>query len=182
MIVHKQQRFNIKTNAVETDWPLITSRTYTINGSIQQHIFNTKHFYKVYRSYAVCSLYCCFEYHILSYSFGSIFCHCIYGCIFCMLLFNFVIRRIFYFFWDDFVVLGVYILSDFVYFIDWNIITLNGRSIIMNFLLNWISLLFVGVVFIISSLAILYSDDYMFGDLNNIWFVILVLLCQRMSI
>jgi hypothetical protein len=26
----------------------------------------------------------------LSYSFGSIFCHCVYGCRFCMLLFNFV--------------------------------------------------------------------------------------------
>ena len=28
--------------------------------------------------------------HILSYSFGSIFYHCMYGCMFCMLLFNFV--------------------------------------------------------------------------------------------
>ena len=25
-----------------------------------------------------------------SYSFGSIFYHCVYGCMFCMLLFNFV--------------------------------------------------------------------------------------------
>jgi predicted PurR-regulated permease PerM len=32
----------------------------------------------------------CFIYHILSYSFGSIFYHFIYGCMFCMLLFNFV--------------------------------------------------------------------------------------------
>jgi hypothetical protein len=29
-------------------------------------------------------------YHILSRSFDSILCHCIYGCVFCMLLFNFV--------------------------------------------------------------------------------------------
>ena len=28
--------------------------------------------------------------HILSHSFGSILYHCIYGCMFCMLLFNFV--------------------------------------------------------------------------------------------
>ena len=28
------------------------------------------------------------------------------------------------------------------------------------------SLLFMGFVFIMSSLVILYSDDYMFGDLN----------------
>jgi hypothetical protein len=31
-----------------------------------------------------------FFYRILSFSFGSNFCHCIYGCMFCMLLFNFV--------------------------------------------------------------------------------------------
>jgi hypothetical protein len=33
-----------------------------------------------------------FVYHIVSYSFGSIFYHCIYSCtrMFCMLLFNFV--------------------------------------------------------------------------------------------
>ena len=31
-----------------------------------------------------------FVYHIHSCSFGSIFYNCIYGCVFCMLLFNFV--------------------------------------------------------------------------------------------
>jgi hypothetical protein len=31
-----------------------------------------------------------FAYHILSCSFGSIFYHCIYGCVFCVPLFNFV--------------------------------------------------------------------------------------------
>ena len=44
----------------------------------------------VIRSYEVCCLYGCFVYDILSYSFGSIFYHCIYGCMFCMPLFNFV--------------------------------------------------------------------------------------------
>jgi hypothetical protein len=29
-----------------------------------------------------------FVYHILSYPVGSIFYHCIYGCMFCMLVFN----------------------------------------------------------------------------------------------
>ena len=37
-----------------------------------------------------CCLYGCFIHHILSYSFGSILYNCIYGCMFCMLLFNFV--------------------------------------------------------------------------------------------
>jgi NADH-ubiquinone oxidoreductase chain 5 len=38
------------------------------------------------------------------------------------------------------------------------------------------SLLFIGFVFIISSLVIFYSDDYMFGDLNIICFILLVLM------
>nr|WNL54427.1 NADH dehydrogenase subunit 5 [Amitermes sp. A MLW-2023a] len=72
---------------------------------------------------------------------------------------------------------GVYfIMSDLVYFIDWNIITLNGSSVIMTFLFDWMSLLFMGFVLIISSLVILYSDDYMFGDLNIVRFILLVLM------
>nr|YP_009350527.1 NADH dehydrogenase subunit 5 [Tumulitermes recalvus]AQP27277.1 NADH dehydrogenase subunit 5 [Tumulitermes recalvus] len=67
-------------------------------------------------------------------------------------------------------------MNDLVYFIDWNIITLNGSSVIMTFLFDWMSLLFMGFVFIISSLVILYSDDYMYGDLNIIRFISLVLM------
>ena len=48
---------------------------------------------------------------------------------------------------------------------------LSGRSVIMAFLFDWMSLLFMGFVFIIPSLVILYSDDYMFGDLNIVWFI-----------
>ena len=43
-----------------------------------------------YRSYEVYCLCGCLVYHVLSYSFGSILYRCIYGCVFCMLLFNFV--------------------------------------------------------------------------------------------
>jgi NADH-ubiquinone oxidoreductase chain 5 len=45
----------------------------------------------------------------------------------------------------------------------------------MIFLFDWMSLLFMGFVFIISSLVILCRDDYMFGDLNIVRFIILVL-------
>ena len=38
------------------------------------------------------------------------------------------------------------------------------------------SLLFMGFVFMISSLVILYRDDYMFGDLNIVRFILLVLI------
>lgn len=69
-----------------------------------------------------------------------------------------------------------FIMGDLVYFIDWNIVTLNGRSVVMTFLFDWMSLLFIGFVFIISSLVILYSDDYMFGDFNIARFILLVLI------
>nr|QAX91227.1 NADH dehydrogenase subunit 5 [Parrhinotermes microdentiformis] len=73
--------------------------------------------------------------------------------------------------------LGVYfILCDLIYFVDWGVVMLNGSSIIMTFLFDWMSLLFVGFVFIISSLVILYSDDYMSGDINIVRFIALVLL------
>nr|AQP29013.1 NADH dehydrogenase subunit 5 [Bulbitermes sp. D TB-2017] len=63
-----------------------------------------------------------------------------------------------------------------IYFVDWDIVTLNGSSVVMTFLFDWMSLLFMGFVFIISSLVILYSDDYMFGDLNIVRFISLVLM------
>nr|ABN10490.1 NADH dehydrogenase subunit 5 [Reticulitermes virginicus] len=72
---------------------------------------------------------------------------------------------------------GVYlVLSDLVYFVDWGIVSLNGSSIVMTFLFDWMSLLFLGFVFIISSLVILYSDDYMSGDFNIFRFIMLVLM------
>jgi NADH-ubiquinone oxidoreductase chain 5 len=46
----------------------------------------------------------------------------------------------------------------------------------MTFLFDWMSLLFMGFIFIISFLVIHYTDDYMFGDLNIIRFILLVLI------
>jgi hypothetical protein len=44
----------------------------------------------------------------------------------------------------------------------------------MTSLFDWISLLFMAFVFIISSLVILYSDDYIFDDLNILLVLIFV--------
>jgi len=46
----------------------------------------------------------------------------------------------------------------------------------MTFLFDWMSLFFMGFVFIISSLVIFYSDNYLFGDLNIFRFILLVLM------
>nr|URX53948.1 NADH dehydrogenase subunit 5 [Cryptotermes sp. 5 AB-2022a] len=69
-----------------------------------------------------------------------------------------------------------FVLNNLVYFIEWEIITLNSSSIVMTFLFDWMSLIFMGFVFFISSLVILYSEDYMHGDLNINRFILLVLM------
>ena len=88
------------------------------------------------------------------------------------------IRFIFLFIVSIFLVfLGFYfVLNDYIYFIEWNIISLNSNSIVITFLFDWISLIFVGFVFFISSLVIIYSRDYIHGDLNINRFIFLVLI------
>nr|UQJ75229.1 NADH dehydrogenase subunit 5 [Tauritermes triceromegas]URX54052.1 NADH dehydrogenase subunit 5 [Tauritermes triceromegas] len=72
---------------------------------------------------------------------------------------------------------GIYfVLNDLIYFIEWDIITLNSGSVVMTFLFDWMSLSFMGFVLFISSLVILYSEDYMHGDLNINRFILLVLM------
>jgi NADH-ubiquinone oxidoreductase chain 5 len=51
------------------------------------------------------------------------------------------------------------------------LLAINGTEKIVS-----VSLLFLGFVFIISSLVILYSDDYMSGDVNIFRFIMLVLI------
>nr|ASY97944.1 NADH dehydrogenase subunit 5 [Parasphendale agrionina] len=69
-----------------------------------------------------------------------------------------------------------FILNDLIYFIEWEIISLNSSTIVMTMLLDWMSLLFMSFVLLISSLVILYSEDYMSGDMMLNRFIFLVLM------
>uniref|UniRef100_UPI003001A8E1 NADH dehydrogenase subunit 5 n=1 Tax=Hierodula latipennis TaxID=2908860 RepID=UPI003001A8E1 len=69
-----------------------------------------------------------------------------------------------------------FIMNDLVYFIEWEIVSLNSTSIVMTLLLDWMSLLFMSFVMLISSLVILYSEDYMSGDITLNRFIFLVLM------
>nr|YP_010596130.1 NADH dehydrogenase subunit 5 [Acanthaspis pedestris]WAJ48462.1 NADH dehydrogenase subunit 5 [Acanthaspis pedestris] len=72
---------------------------------------------------------------------------------------------------------GFYFLScDYVLFLDWEFLSLNSSSFMMTFLFDWMSLIFVGCVFIISSMVIYYSESYMSGDHDSVRFYFLVLL------
>nr|YP_010865910.1 NADH dehydrogenase subunit 5 [Neopanorpa lui]WGT92110.1 NADH dehydrogenase subunit 5 [Neopanorpa lui] len=72
---------------------------------------------------------------------------------------------------------GIYFLiKNLVYFIEWELLSLNSTSIVMTFLFDWMSLLFMSFVLLISSLVIFYSKEYMAGDLNINRFILLVLM------
>ena len=55
-----------------------------------------------------------------------------------------------------------------IYFIDWNIIRLNGKSAVMTFLFYSMSLLSEVFVFIISSLVILHRVDSLQPESKNL--------------
>nr|YP_009414906.1 NADH dehydrogenase subunit 5 [Lymantria umbrosa]AST23783.1 NADH dehydrogenase subunit 5 [Lymantria umbrosa] len=63
-----------------------------------------------------------------------------------------------------------------VLFLEWEIISFNSVNIVLSVLLDWMSLLFMMFVFLISSVVIYYSKSYMSSELNLSRFIILVLL------
>nr|YP_010329909.1 NADH dehydrogenase subunit 5 [Cucullia pustulata]UNP54659.1 NADH dehydrogenase subunit 5 [Cucullia pustulata] len=69
-----------------------------------------------------------------------------------------------------------FIMNNMVILLEWEIISFSSVSIIMSILLDWMSLLFMMFVFLISSVVIYYSKSYMSSELNLMRFIILVLL------
>nr|YP_010610498.1 NADH dehydrogenase subunit 5 [Agrilus discalis]WAP90838.1 NADH dehydrogenase subunit 5 [Agrilus discalis] len=69
-----------------------------------------------------------------------------------------------------------FLVTDLVYFIELNLISLNSSSIVMVLLLDWMSLFFMSFVLFISSMVIYYSSEYMHGDLKLNRFINLICL------
>nr|YP_010139284.1 NADH dehydrogenase subunit 5 [Kaylathalia klovstadi]QQK54738.1 NADH dehydrogenase subunit 5 [Kaylathalia klovstadi] len=63
-----------------------------------------------------------------------------------------------------------------VYFLEWDIISIMSVSIIMTLLFDWMSLLFMGFVLLISSMVMFYITSYMSGDKYFYRFTMLVYL------
>nr|YP_010240543.1 NADH dehydrogenase subunit 5 [Nothybus sumatranus]QTF87884.1 NADH dehydrogenase subunit 5 [Nothybus sumatranus] len=74
------------------------------------------------------------------------------------------------------------LLKELVIFIEWEVVSLNSSMVVMTMLFDWMSLLFMSFVLLISSLVIYYSKEYMMNDYNINRFIILVLLfvCSMM--
>nr|UPX88383.1 NADH dehydrogenase subunit 5 [Phytobia cambii] len=69
-----------------------------------------------------------------------------------------------------------YIINELIYFIEWELVSINSTSIVMTFLFDWMSFLFMSFVLMISSLVIYYSKEYMSEDININRFILLVLM------
>nr|WKU84216.1 NADH dehydrogenase subunit 5 [Senaspis dibapha] len=69
-----------------------------------------------------------------------------------------------------------FILNELIFFIEWEVVSMNSMSIVMTFLFDWMSLMFMSFVLFISSLVIFYSKEYMSSDVNINRFIMLVLM------
>nr|UOU85338.1 NADH dehydrogenase subunit 5 [Pollenia vagabunda] len=70
----------------------------------------------------------------------------------------------------------IFIMNDLVVFIEWEVVSINSMNIIMTLLLDWMSLIFMSFVLMISSLVIFYSKEYMEMDYKINRFILLVLM------
>lgn len=68
-----------------------------------------------------------------------------------------------------------YLNINIVNIIEWEFISLNSCSIVVSFIFDWMSLIFLRFVFFISAIVLFYRGDYMLGDINFNRFIYLVL-------
>nr|QXG82692.1 NADH dehydrogenase subunit 5 [Chrysomelidae sp. SOIL MMG Contig15] len=65
---------------------------------------------------------------------------------------------------------------NYVMIIELNLLSFNSSSVVMSVLMDWMSFLFISFVMFISSAVILYSNEYMHGDINLNRFIFLIVL------
>jgi len=69
-----------------------------------------------------------------------------------------------------------FLLNDLVYFIEWELLSINSSSIVITFLFDWIRLMFISFVLFISSLVIFYRKEYISEDKRINRFILLVVI------
>nr|AHH34346.1 NADH dehydrogenase subunit 5 [Eurema hecabe] len=68
------------------------------------------------------------------------------------------------------------LMNNMIIFLEWEIISFNSMKIVFSMLLDWMSVLFMMFVSLISCSVIYYSKSYMSSELNLMRFIILVLM------
>nr|APX40506.1 NADH dehydrogenase subunit 5 [Labidostomis taxicornis] len=76
----------------------------------------------------------------------------------------------------SFLVSLLFMSYDYMFILEFNLLTFNSSSIIMSVLLDWMSMMFMSFVLFISGSVIFYSEEYMFGDLSLNRFILLVVM------
>nr|YP_010167696.1 NADH dehydrogenase subunit 5 [Anthocharis scolymus]QRW37680.1 NADH dehydrogenase subunit 5 [Anthocharis scolymus]UOU95614.1 NADH dehydrogenase subunit 5 [Anthocharis scolymus] len=76
----------------------------------------------------------------------------------------------------NFMMMIYFIMNNMILFLEWEVISFNSMNIVFSLLLDWMSLLFMMFVSLISSSVIFYSSSYMKSELNLNRFIILVLM------
>lgn len=69
-----------------------------------------------------------------------------------------------------------FLLNDLVYFIEWDLVSIQSTSIVITFLFDWIRFIFISFVLFISSLVIFYRKEYISEDIHINRFIILVVI------
>ena len=65
--------------------------------------------------------------------------------------------------------------GNYCFFLDWEVISLNGARVEMALIVDWISVIFLSFVSFIAAIVLFYSGGYMAGDYNSTRFIYLVL-------
>nr|AOY40258.1 NADH dehydrogenase subunit 5 [Bostrichoidea sp. KM-2015] len=69
-----------------------------------------------------------------------------------------------------------FLMDELTYFVEFDILSFSGVSVSFIMLFDWMSLMFMSFVMMISSMVIFYSMEYMAGDENINRFIMLVVL------
>nr|ALO76183.1 NADH deshydrogenase subunit 5 [Mylabris sp. MYL01] len=95
------------------------------------------------------------------------------------MILNICLRYFLFFFMLSlvFFMLSMWLIScNYTYFFEYELLLLNSSPIVLTILIDWMSMLFMSFVLFISSAVILYSKEYMAGDLNMDRFILLVVM------
>nr|YP_010586323.1 NADH dehydrogenase subunit 5 [Lepidostoma inops]UZZ44098.1 NADH dehydrogenase subunit 5 [Lepidostoma inops] len=74
-----------------------------------------------------------------------------------------------------FILGGVLFQKNLSIFLEYNFYSLNSSELVMVFLVDWMSIIFISIVLMISSVVVLYSSSYMLEDMNKNRFLLLVI-------
>nr|WKU84184.1 NADH dehydrogenase subunit 5 [Stipomorpha sp.] len=70
----------------------------------------------------------------------------------------------------------IFLIKDFKIFLEWEIMSINSSMVVMTFLFDWMSFLFMSFVLLISALVVFYSNSYMLNDKFINRFILLIVL------